>query len=331
MGTRYRLSVLDRSHVRDGHGAAEALRETVRTAVAAEEAGYHRFWLSEHHGVPGIAGSAPTVLAAAVAARTGRIRIGTGGVMLPNHRPVVVAEQFRVLSALFPGRIDLGVGRSVGFTRAIQEALGHGRADADAFPSQLAELLDWLGEGTTAGHPRVRVQPDEVEPVAPYVLAMGEGGRIAAGAGLPVVVGGLHDRERLLGVVTEYREAFRPSPWCTEPRVLLAAPVAVAGTAAEARDLLAPEAWAIVRSRSDGAFPALPSPERVRAAELTPRERELFDRTVAGQVAGTAEEVRTELDGLVELAGAEEVLVTTGAHDPDVHRATLRRIAEALA
>ncbi|MFJ8043879.1 MsnO8 family LLM class oxidoreductase [Kitasatospora sp. NPDC096147] len=331
MGTRYRLSVLDRSHVQDGQGAARALRETVRTAIAAERAGYHRFWLSEHHGVPGIAGSAPTVLAAAVAARTERIRIGTGGVMLPNHRPLVVAEQFRVLSALFPGRIDLGVGRSVGFTRAIQDALGHHRAEADDFPAQLAELLEWLGPGTAEAHPHVRVQPDDVEPVPPYVLAMGEGGRIAAAAGLPVVVGGLHDRDRLLGVVAEYRAAFHPSPWCAEPRVLLAAPVAVADTAEAARDLLAPEAWAIVRSRSDGAFPALPTPERVRAAALTPRERDLFERTVAGQIAGPPAAVRAELDHLVDLTGAEEVLVTTGAHDPAVHRATLLRIAEALA
>jgi luciferase family oxidoreductase group 1 len=136
-----RLSILDRSRTRKGETEAESLRETVRFAQQAEALGYHRFWVSEHHSVPGVAGSAPTVLAAAIGAATSTIRVGTGGVMLPNHQPLVVAEQFGVLESLFPGRIDMGLGRSVGFTNGIRRALGKDKDAADSFGAQLQELL----------------------------------------------------------------------------------------------------------------------------------------------------------------------------------------------
>ncbi len=149
------FSVLDRSRTREGHPAAEALRDTVRFAREIEELGYHRFWVSEHHGVPGVAGSAPTVLAAAVASATRSIRVGTGGVMLPNHQPLVVAEQFGVLESLFPGRIDMGLGRSVGFTTGVRKALGRDKDDADDFAGQLDELLGWFrGTSPTGAHAR---------------------------------------------------------------------------------------------------------------------------------------------------------------------------------
>src|SRR5690349_16685557 len=134
------LSVLDRSRTRVGETEAETLRATVALAQQVERLGYKRFWVSEHHSVPGVVGSAPTVLAAAVAARTDHIRVGTGGVMLPNHQPLVVAEQFGVLESLYPGRIDMGLGRSVGFTGGIRKALGAGRDEAAEFGGQLAEL-----------------------------------------------------------------------------------------------------------------------------------------------------------------------------------------------
>lgn len=142
------FSVLDRSRTREGQDAPRALRDTVDFARRAEALGYHRFWVSEHHGVPGVAGSAPTVLAAAVAAATSDIRVGTGGVMLPNHQPLVVAEQFGVLESLFPGRIDMGLGRSVGFTDGIRKALGHDKRDAEDFPGQIAELLGYFSGGS---------------------------------------------------------------------------------------------------------------------------------------------------------------------------------------
>lgn len=206
-----KLSILDRSRTREGHPPPQALRDTVELARAAERLGYHRFWVSEHHSVPGVAGSAPTVLAAAVAGATQRIRVGTGGVMLPNHQPLVVAEQFGVLESLFPGRIDMGLGRSVGFTGGIRRALGRDTGDADRFEEQLAELLGWL-DGSQRAHPEVHAHPAQGLRIPAYVLATGEGAGIAARAGLPVVVGDLRARGRAAEIIGRYREEFRPRP-----------------------------------------------------------------------------------------------------------------------
>lgn len=206
-----KLSILDRSRTREGHPPPQALRDTVELARAAERLGYHRFWVSEHHSVPGVAGSAPLVLAAAVAGATRRIRVGTGGVMLPNHQPLVVAEQFGVLESLFPGRIDMGLGRSVGFTGGIRRALGRDTGDADRFEEQLAELLGWL-DGTQQAHPEVHAHPAEGLRIPAYVLATGEGAGIAARAGLPLVVGDLRARDRVTEIIGRYREEFRPRP-----------------------------------------------------------------------------------------------------------------------
>ncbi|MBL0779293.1 MsnO8 family LLM class oxidoreductase, partial [Streptomyces albidoflavus] len=167
-----RFSVLDRSRVREGRPVGEALRDTVELAREAERLGFHRFWVSEHHGVPGVAGSAPTVLAAAVASATSRIRVGTGGVMLPNHQPLVVAEQFGVLAALYPGRIDMGLGRSVGFTDGVRKALGRGKEEADAFAERLAELLGYFDGAAPSG---VRARPADAVRVPAFVLATGAG------------------------------------------------------------------------------------------------------------------------------------------------------------
>ncbi|WP_251143066.1 MsnO8 family LLM class oxidoreductase [Streptomyces sp. McG8] len=237
-----RFSVLDRSRVRDGHTAPEALRDTVELAREAERLGYHRFWVAEHHGVPGVAGSAPTVLAAAVAGATRTIRVGTGGVMLPNHRPLVVAEQFGVLASLFPDRIDMGLGRSVGFTDGVRKALGRDKGDAEDFAGQLDELLGWF-EGTSPTG--VHARPSEGLAVPPFVLAMGEGADIAARAGLPMVIGDLRDRDRMRRGVDRYRERFRPSAWAEEPYVVISGTVAVADTPERARRLLVPEAWSM--------------------------------------------------------------------------------------
>jgi len=165
--TRTRFSVLDRSRTRTGEDRAETLRATVRFAQQAEALGYHRFWVSEHHSVPGVAGSAPTVLAAAIASTTSRIRVGTGGVMLPNHQPLVVAEQFGVLEPLFPGRIDMGLGRSVGFTDGVRKALGCDKSDADDFTRQLEQLLGWF-TGEQTAHPQVHAHPAEGLRPAPF-------------------------------------------------------------------------------------------------------------------------------------------------------------------
>ncbi|ATW51838.1 MsnO8 family LLM class oxidoreductase [Streptomyces peucetius] len=321
-----RLSVLDRSRTREGYDGPAALRDTVRLARHAEALGYHRFWVSEHHGVPGVAGSAPTVLAAAVAAATASIRVGTGGVMLPNHQPLVVAEQFGVLESLFPGRIDMGLGRSVGFTDGIRRALGREKKDAEDFAAQLEELLGWF-TGEQSAHPRVHARPSEGLRVPPYLLATGEGAGIAAHAGLPLVIGDLRGRDRLLTAVDGYRREFRPSLWAERPYVVVAGTVAVAGTEEEARRLLMPEAWSTAYSRTHGSFPPLMPPERIEALEMTDKERGFYEEGLRGHIAGTEEQVADALETAVKESGADEVLVTTSTYDREALLDSLRRLA----
>ncbi len=321
-----RFSVLDRSRIRAGGAAPEALRATVELAREVERLGYHRFWVAEHHGVPGVAGSAPTVLAAAVAGATHRIRVGTGGVMLPNHRPLVVAEQFGVLESLFPGRIDMGLGRSVGFTDGVRRALGREKEDAEDFDAQLAELLGWFRGTSPTG---VHARPAEGLTVPPFVLAMGEGAAVAARAGLPVVIGDLRDRDRMRRAIDRYRAGFRPSEWGREPYVVVSGTVAVADTPEAARRLLLPEAWSMVHARTRGSFPPLPPAEEVEARTMTARERHLYESGLTGHLAGTEEQVAGALEALVEETGAQEVLVTTSTYDRGALLDSHRRLARA--
>ncbi|MER6782660.1 MULTISPECIES: LLM class flavin-dependent oxidoreductase [unclassified Streptomyces] len=321
-----RISILDRSRTREGHTAPQALRDTVELARAAERLGYHRFWVSEHHSVPGVAGSAPAVLAAAVAGATRRIRVGTGGVMLPNHQPLVVAEQFGVLESLFPGRIDMGLGRSVGFTGGIRRALGRDTGDADRFEEQLTELLGWL-DGTQRAHPEVHAHPAEGLRIPAYVLATGEGAGIAARAGLPLVVGDLRARDRITEVIERYRAQFRPSAAGSRPYVVVSGTVAVADTAGAARRILVPEAWSLAYSRTRGSFPPLRPAEEVEALAMTPKERELYESGLAGHIHGTREQVAEQLAEVAARTGADELLVTTSTYDRTALLDSLERLA----
>ncbi|MFE6027157.1 LLM class flavin-dependent oxidoreductase [Streptomyces niveus] len=321
-----RFSVLDRSRTREGQDAPEALRDTVRLAQQLESLGYHRFWVSEHHSVPGVAGSAPTVLAAAVAAATSTIRVGTGGVMLPNHRPLVVAEQFGVLESLFPGRIDMGLGRSVGFTDGIRRALGKDKQDTEDFAERIGELLGWF-TGDQALYPQVHALPAEGLRPEPFVLAMGEGADIAAAAGLPMVVGDLRGRDRMLRAVERYRAGFRPSAWSDRPQVIIAGTVAVAGSEEEARRLLVPEAWSMAHSRTRGVFPPLAPAGRIETLPMTAKEREFYESGLRGHVQGTEEQVAAALESVIGETGADEVLVTTSSYDRDALLESFTRLA----
>jgi luciferase family oxidoreductase group 1 len=315
--------VLDRSHIPVGGSAQEALLGTVRFAQEVERLGYHRIWVAEHHGVPGVAGAAPTVLASAVAAATSRIRVGTGGVMLPNHQPLVVAEQFGVLGSLFGDRIDVGLGRSLGFTGGIRKALG--AEDANRFTEQLTELLAYL-DGGVAG---VHAVPAEGLDLPVFVLAT-RNATSAAELGLPLVIASPLGEQKMLRTIDEYRQNFRPSRRTAEPYVVVARSIAVADTTEAARRLLVPEAWAGVWSRTRGEFPPLDDPDRILARDMTDRERTHFTRAMQGHTYGTPDEVAVAVKDLVAQTAADELLVTTTAHDPDDRLHSYRLLASLI-
>ncbi|WP_370942711.1 LLM class flavin-dependent oxidoreductase [Amycolatopsis sp. cg5] len=308
-----RFSVLDRSPVRANSTPGAALRDTVAFAREIEALGYHRFWVSEHHSVPGIAGAAPLVLASAVAAATSTIRVGTGGVMLPNHPPLVVAEQFGVLESLFPGRIDMGLGRSVGFTDGIRRALGHGKDDADRFGEQVSELLGYF-DGTQTRHPGVHAVAAEGARVPAFLLATGAGADLAAELGLPLVIAAIRGEKAMTDAIDRYRDNFRQSSF-GPAYVIVSTAVSVAENSSRARDLLLPEAWSTTYSRTRGEFPPLLAPDQVRALTITDRERARLDQALAGQIHGTESEVLERLEGLAERTAADEFLITTASHD----------------
>jgi luciferase family oxidoreductase group 1 len=306
------LSLLDRSRTRAGEADASALHGTVARAVAAERLGFDRFWVAEHHGVPGIAGAAPAALLAAVAMRTSRIRIGSAGVMLPHHQPLVVAEQFATLSAFAPGRIDLGLGRSSGFTPPVRRALRETERD---FSADLAEVRDFL-----AGTAEITLRPQPDGPVPLHVLATGRGLRVAAELGLPVIVGGpllgvAGDPEPGLAALAGYRRAFRPSTQLAVPRVSISLDVLVADTPAEAADLLLPEAWAMAQARTTGVFPPLEPVSAVRTAARSSRQQRYLEESAATAIAGTSAQVECRLAALLDRTGADELVASSSTFD----------------
>jgi luciferase family oxidoreductase group 1 len=318
-----RLSLLDRSRTRTGSDDAAALTGTADRAGAAERLGYARFWVAEHHGVPGIAGAAPAVLLAVLAGRTSSIRLGSAGVMLPHHQPLVVAEQFATLSAFAPGRVDLGLGRSPGFTPPVRRALRETERDFAADLAELSAHLDGTAEITA--HPR------PARPVPLHVLATGSGLEVAARLGLPVIVGGpllgvAGDLEPGLEALAAYRRAYRPSAAAPEPEVAISLDVLVADTAGEAADLLLPEAWAMAQARTTGVFPPLQPVAEVRAAAMTATQRRYAERTAGMAVAGTPAQVATRIAELAERTGAAELVASGSTFD----RAALAASDEAL-
>lgn len=289
-----RISLLDRSRTRRGEPDSAAVVGTVERARRAEQLGFHRFWVAEHHAVPGIGSGAPTVLMAAVAAATERIRVGSGGVMLPNHQPLVVAEQVGVLAALYPGRIDLGVGRSLGFTAPVRRAL---RSDErDTFREDLDELRAHL-----AGTAPVTARPRLDEPVPLFVLATGKGLAVAGDLGLPVVVGGpmLDDPAAL----ADYRARAGAAA-----QVIVSADVLIGDP-----ELALPEAWALAAARTTGEFPPLEAPDPDR--RMTDRQRVAVDKALARTIVGDEGTVAERLDDLLTRTGADELMISSSTWD----------------
>lgn len=311
------LSVLDQSPVPEGSLPADALRNTVELARAADAAGYHRYWLAEHHCTPSFAGPAPEVLAAAVAERTSRIRVGSGGVLLTHYSPFRVAEQFRVLNALHSGRIDLGVGRSAGAAPLESIALAGGRQpDSDDFVRKLVELRDFL-DGTFDGeHPYSRIRLMPADPNVPQMWALGSSmtsSVLAGRLGLPYSFAHFGDPTTTRAAIERYRAEFVGHRG-SEPRVMVGLGVYCASTEAEARRLLSSQLQFKQRMRRGDLRPVpLPEEPGRPAAAVDPD----WDTVVEfpRYVVGDPRQVRESLDDIRRALDIDEFIVLTTMHD----------------
>ncbi len=311
-------SVLDLSPVPEGSTAQDAIRNTIDLAQHAEGWGYHRFWLAEHHNMPGIASAATAVLIGLVAQATKTIRVGAGGIMLPNHAPLTVAEAFGTLATAFPDRIDLGLGRAPGGDGAVIRAL---RRDpmADSFPQDVVELLDYLGP-ERPGAP-VRALPGEGTNIPVWILGSSLfGAQLAAHLGLPYAFASHFAPEQLEQALSIYRERFRPSPWGKKPYAVLAANVFAADDAGEAAYLRTTMQLAFARLRT-GQPGKLPRPVRDIDAEIGAQMRQAVDGALRISAVGDRNKVRDQLERLVETYRPDEVILTGQIHD---HSARLR-------
>jgi luciferase family oxidoreductase group 1 len=315
-----RFSVLDLSPIVEGGDAAQALRHTQDLARHAERWGYHRFWLAEHHNMPGIASAATAVVIGAVGAVTARIRVGAGGIMLPNHSPLVVAEQFGTLESLFPGRVDLGVGRAPGTDQATAAVLRRSAAvDADDFPRALMELIGYFQP--PAPGQRVRAVPGAGLRVPLYVLGSSLfGAQVAAALGLPYAFASHFAPAQLRSALDVYRSEFRPSEDYPAPYVILGVNVFAADDAAEARRLFSSVQQAFVRLRRGQPGPLPPPVDDVERI-LDPLEQVMLEQALAVSFIGTADTVRRGLAALLAETAADELMVVSQIFD---HAARLR-------
>ncbi|MEU8412240.1 LLM class flavin-dependent oxidoreductase [Amycolatopsis japonica] len=307
------LSVLDLSPVVDGGGVADSLRNTLDLARRTEALGYHRYWLAEHHNMPGIASSATAVMIGQVAAATERIRVGSGGVMLPNHAPLVVAEQFGTLEAFHPGRIDLGIGRAPGTDQRTALALrGPGGLSAENFPQQFAELLAYFEHSDQRAVNAVTAEGNK-----PPVWLLGSSGfsaRMAGELGLPFSFAHHFSAENTLPAVALYRDAFKPSDVLDEPYVMLGVSVVAAETDERAQYLAAPSGLTFLSLRKGRPIP-LPTPEEAAAYPYTDIERVFIEDRASSSVIGSPETVHKGLETLLADTGADELMITTMVHD----------------
>ncbi len=321
------LSVLDLATVGTGSSPAQALRETTDLAVSAERLGYQRFWVAEHHAIPAVASSAPAVLIAHLAGATSTMRVGSGGVMLPNHAPLVVAEQFATLEALHPGRIDLGIGRAPGTDHVTARALRRS-ADLNAthFPDDVVELIRYFLPSESPSHPA----PVPGSGYLPEVWLLGSStfsAQLAGMLGLPFSFA-YHFAPALLDQAVEsYRSNFQPSILLSEPRLMIAVSVICAPSTDEARFLAGSSAINILQ-RTTGRVGLLPSPEDAARYDLSPAEQAIIDEAMVSHVIGDPETVRAGLEGLRARTSADELVLSTRVHDYAAREQSYALIAE---
>ncbi|MBC7147405.1 MAG: LLM class flavin-dependent oxidoreductase [Thioclava marina] len=309
-----RYSLLDLSPIPEGGGPAEALANSTDLARAAEAAGYHRYWLAEHHNFPGIASAATAVVVGHIAGATRRMRVGAGGIMLPNHAPLVVAEQFGTLEALYPGRIDLGLGRAPGTDMATARALRRHMAPADGFPDDVVELMDFLAEGPEDA--RVRAIPGQGSKVPVWILGSSLfGAQLAAYLGLPYAFASHFAPAMLEEALTTYRATFRPSEHLSQPYAMMAAGLFAAETDAEAAYLRSSHLMGFARLRM-GKPGKLPRPSHDPAAGIPAQVLAQAEQALAVSATGSPATIRTQLAALIERYQPDELMVTGMIHDP---------------
>ena len=313
------LSILDLSPVCEGSTPAQSFRNSLSLAQHGEKLGYRRYWLAEHHGMPGIASAATSVLLANIGAGTSTIRIGAGGVMLPNHSPLVIAEQFGTLESLYPGRIDLGLGRAPGSDQRTAQALRRDlQSDADQFPQDVIELMDFMSD---APRQPVLAVPGRGLKVPVWILGSSTfGAQLAAHLGLPYAFASHFAPQQMMQAVRLYRETFKPSAQLARPYVMLGFNVFAADTDAEARFQASSWQQAFVNLRS-GRPGRLPPPVQGYRENAGPAERALLDSVLSCSAVGSPETVREQVAAFIERTGADELMVTSQVFD---HAARLR-------
>lgn len=326
------LSILDLAPVADGMSPGNAARNTLDLARRADELGYHRYWLAEHHNTPGMACPSPALMIGHVAQVTNRIRVGAGGIMLPNHSPLQVAENFRLLEALHPGRIDLGLGRAPGTDQITAHALRRGQTTQE-FPQQLAELFAFTGEGFPDDHPyrHVQAEPSEVPLPPVWILGSSEyGAAVAAAYGLGFAFARHLNPRGAVEIMRSYRDGFRPSAALAEPQSILAVGAVAADDIDEANRLALSMGLGVVRMRQ-GRPTKLPSPETAAAHAWTDAESDQLRRYLRAHVLGSGREVVDQLAQLADETGADEVMVMTSLFDHDDRCRSYAAIAAAAA
>ncbi|MBT2325939.1 LLM class flavin-dependent oxidoreductase [Variovorax paradoxus] len=313
------LSILDLSPITEGSTAAQSFRNSLNLAQHGEKLGYRRYWLAEHHGMPGIASAATAVLLAHIGAGTSAIRIGAGGVMLPNHSPLVIAEQFGTLESLYPGRIDLGLGRAPGSDQRTAQALRRDlQSDADQFPQDVVELMDFMSKEPKQP---VRAVPGMGLEVPIWILGSSTfGAQLAAHLGLPYAFASHFAPQQLMQAIQIYRETFKPSKQLDKPYVMLGFNVFAAETDEEAvfRSSSWQQAFVNLRSGRPG---RLPPPVENYRQRVGPAENALLDSVLSCSAVGSRDTVRAGLQSFVDRTGADELMITSQVFD---HEARLR-------
>jgi luciferase family oxidoreductase group 1 len=326
------LSILDLSPVVTGSSGAVSLRNSVDLARLADRLGYHRYWVAEHHNLPSIASSAPEIMIGQIAAATQHLRVGSGGVMLPNHAPLMVAERFKVLEALFPGRIDLGLGRAPGTDPVTSYALRRRQDAGDDFLERFQELLLFERRGFPEGHPfrNVHAMPKDI-PLPPVWLlgSSGYSAELAAAVGLGFAFAHHFASHDALAAMADYRAHFKPSETLAQPHAILACAMVCADTDAEAERLASTIDLNWVR-RAQGEYLPLASPEEAQSYPYTPADRERIRGNRARLFVGTPATALARLQPLIESTQTDEVMVTTMIHDHTARRHSYELLAQAF-